>query len=431
MVKIYFKTFGCPTNFSESEVMMGILEKSDFKIAESPENAFVIVLNICTVKGNATALREIRSFVEKYPNKKFIIAGCITGDIVPKIREITGEASLIGTHNIKEIVQVVEETINDNPVEVLIPPVEPSIKIGIPRVRKNPSVAIIPIGSGCSGNCAYCSVKVVKGELVSYPMETILEEARKAKARGARQIWITAQDTASYMLESQSKTKLPELIREIIKIPGEFKIRMGMMNINNLIPVIDEMVEVMNSGKVFKFLHLPLQSGSDKILKSMGRKYTAREFQKAVEKLRENIPKLTISTDIICGFPGEDGEDFLKSVRMVEEINPDILNVSKFRPRPGTPAAEMEGQVDGETAKERSKKITSAFEWKVYRKNKDWLGWTGDIIIEEDGKEGTGTFIGRNSSYKPVIVTGKFKLGELVKVKIDAYTKHDLRGLLV
>lgn len=431
MVKIFFRTFGCPTNFSESESMMGLLEKAEFKIVDSPKDAYVIILNICTVKGITVPLREIRKAREDFPNKKIIVAGCITKDIIPEIMDIDSEISLISTHNIKEIIEVVEETINENPVHNLSKPENKEDKITELKIRKNKSVSIIPICNGCTGNCSYCSVRLVKGELFSYPEEKILKEAKKSISEGCRQIWITAQDTASYMLEKESKTRLPELIKKITLIPGDFKIRIGMMNADNLMPVLDEMIDVLKNKKVFRFLHLPAQSGSDEILKKMRRKYTSKEFKQAVKKIRESIPDITISTDIICGFPGETKTDFQESIKLIDLIEPDVLNISRFRPRPGTEAAEMENQIPGDEAKQRSKNITSLFEWTAYRKNKKWLNWEGNIIIEQEGKEGTGTCIGRNACYKPIIVQGKFKPGDIVKVRIDAFSKHDLRGRII
>lgn len=434
MVNVYFRTFGCPTNFSESEAMAALLKKADFVIVDSPDDAFVLVFNICTVKGNTVPLREIRNAREQFQNKKIIVAGCITKDIIPEIKEIDAEASLVNTHNIHEIVSVVEETINDNPVDVLAESENPEEKINLPRLRKEKAIAIIPICSGCAGNCSYCSVRVVKGKLVSYPAEKIVEQCRSAVFHGAKEIWITAQDTASYMLDKNENTKLPELIGQITRIPGNFRIRIGMMNINNLLPVLDDMIKVLENEKVFRFIHLPLQSGSNEILAAMRRKYTARDFRTAVKRLRDAMPKITISTDIICGFPGETKEQFQESVQFIDELKPDVLNVSNFRPRPGTESAAMEGQVEEDEAKERSKRITSMFEWSVYLQNKRWLGWTGEVIIEEIGKEGTQTIIGRNPSYKPVIIDNKLnnlKIGEIKKVKITAYSKHDLKGDII
>jgi len=431
MVNIYFKTFGCPTNFSESESMKGILKKNKFNLVDTIKEAFVIVLNICTVKGNISPLREIRKINEEFPNKKIIIAGCITKDIIPEIRKITKEASILNTHNIKDIVQVVEETINDNPIQHLVIPEIQEEKVSLPKLKNNKSIGIIPICSGCTGICSYCSVRIIKGKLFSYSEKKIIEEVQKNVTQGAKQIWITAQDTASYMLDKESKTKLPDLIKKIIKIPGNYKIRIGMMNADNLIPVIDEMIEVFQNEKVFKFLHLPIQSGSDEVLKKMKRKYTIKEFKEVIKKIRENVPNITIATDMICGFPGETKLNFQESIKLVDEIQPNILNVSKFRIRPGTESALMEDQIPGDQAKQRTKNILSLFEWTAFRKNKKWLNWAGEVIIEEKGKEGTNTFIGRNFAYKPIIIEGNFSPGDFVKVKIDAFTKHYLRGKLI
>jgi len=434
MVKVHFKTFGCPTNFSESEAMNSLLSKASFEIIDNLEQAFVVILNICTVKGNVVPLREIRKMRESYPHKKIIVAGCITNDIIPEIKEIDSEISLINTHNIHEIVSLVEETINDNPIDMLAEHENPEEKINIPRISRTKHISIMPICEGCTGKCTYCSVKIVKGNLISYPMEKIIEKCRTAITQGAKEIWITAQDTASYMRDKVENTQLPELIDKITKIPGNFKIRIGMMNINNLMPVLDNMIKVMNNDKVYKFLHLPLQSGSNEILKKMKRRYTSRDFENTVKQLRENISNLTINTDMITGFPGETDEHFKESKEVIDRLKPDALFVNKFRLRPGTVSAEMENQVSGDDAKSRAKALTSLFEWSAFLKNKQWLNWTGEVFISEIGKEGTNTVIGRNMSYKPIIIDNKLneiKLGDIKRVKITNYSKHDLKGELI
>jgi len=434
MVKVHFKTFGCPTNFSESESMSALLKKANFELVDNPEDAFVLIFNICTVKGNIVPIKEIRTAREKYEHKKIIVAGCITADIVPEIKEIDPEASIINTHNIDDIVSVVEETINDNPIDVLAEPEEPQEKINLPRLRNRKSIEIMPICEGCNGNCSYCSVRIVKGKLKSYPKEKIIEQCKKAVFQGAKEIWITAQDTASYMLDKQKKTDLPSLIEEITKIPGNFKIRIGMMNPNNLIPVIDDIIKVLNNEKVFKFIHIPIQSGSNEILAAMRRKYTVREFKDAVKKLKADVPNLTLSTDMICGFPGETKEQFQESVQLIDEIKPDIVNANRFRIRPGTESAEMDNQILGGESKDRCKQLISMFEWSAFLINKKWLGWTGEVILDEIGKEGTDTIIGRNLSYKPIIIDNKennLKIGDIKKIKITNYSKHDLKGELI
>ncbi len=420
MVKVYFDTSGCSINASETEVMKGLLSECEFEIVNNPDDAFVIIINICTVKNNSNALKTIRKLSE-LKHKKFIIAGCITKNIMPEIRKILPECSLISTHNIKEIVSVVEETINDNPIDVLGK--SDDEKINLPKVRKNKIIGIIPVSSGCLGYCAYCSVKLIKGDLHSYPIESILKEIEKAVDEGCKEIWLTSQDTGAYGKDIDSS--LVELLREIFKIEKNFMIRVGMMNPDHAIGMLDGLIEAYKNPKIFRFLHIPVQSGNNEILKLMKRKYFIGDFKKVVEKFRENFERITISTDIIAGFPTETKEQFQDSLDLIREIKPDVINISRFNARPGTEAAKME-QLQGEEIKNRSRLLTSVFDWIGYGVNKKWRDWEGTILIDEVGKE--GTYVGRNSSYRPVVVQGNFKLGDKVKVKIVDVTKHYLVG---
>ena len=421
MVKIYFKTLGCSINFSETEIMKGLLPKGEFEIVNKPEDAFVIIINICTVKGTTTPLKTIKKLYEENKNKKYIIAGCITRNIIPKIREILPEVSFISTHNIKDIVQVVEETINDNPIEILAKSNDE--KINLPKIRKNKTIGIIPISSGCLGYCAYCSVKLIKGDLHSYSVEKIIKEINKALIDGCKEIWLTSQDTGCYGRDIN--TNLVELLKEIVKIEKNFMIRIGMMNPNYAIEMLDNLIGIYKDKKIFKFLHIPVQSGNNEILQLMKRKYFIGDFKKIVNKFRENFEHITIATDIIVGFPTETKEQFQDSLNLIEEIKPDVLNISKFNARPGTAAFKME-QVQGEEIKRRSGLITSVFEWVGYGVNKKYKDWTGTILIDGVGKNNTS--LGRNFAYKLVVINGKYLLGEKIKVKITNMTKHYLIG---
>lgn len=421
MTNIYFETLGCSINVSETEVMKGLLSKYDFKIVNNPDSASVIVINICTVKGNFTATRKIRKLYEEFTNKKFVIAGCLTKNIIPDIRAIVPDCSLISTHNINEIVCVIEETINDNPITIISK--NNAKKIEMPKIRKNPVVGIIAICEGCLGYCTYCSVKMIKGNLISYPVESILNEINTALNSGCKEIWLTSQDTGAY--GKDINTNLAELLKEIIKIDKNFLIRVGMCNPDHVKEMTDELIEVYKSPKIFKFLHVPVQSGNDEILNLMKRHYKVSEFIDIVSKFRKEIPNITISTDVIVGFPTESRVQFQDSIDLIKEIMPDVLNISRFNPRPGTHAAKME-QLKGDEIKERSRKMTNEFDWLSFKKNKKWEGWKGQIIIDEKGKD--GTYVGRNLSYKPIVVKGEFKLGDKVTVKITNSTKHYLIG---
>jgi MiaB-like tRNA modifying enzyme len=421
MTNIYFETLGCSLNVSETEVMKGLLFKNGFNLVESPDDAYIIVVNICTVKGDNTALKTIRKLYEAYPNKKYVIAGCITKGIIPKIREIVPECSLISTHNIKDIVSIVEETMNENPILVLAESKEE--KINMPKIRKNNTIGIIPISSGCLGYCSYCSVRIIKGKLQSYPVEKILKEAQKAINDGCKELWLTSQDTGSYGRDIN--TNLVNLLKEIVKIDKKFMIRVGMMNPNHALEMLDDLIEIYKNEKIFKFVHIPVQSGNNDILKLMKRQYAVEDFIKIVETFRKNIDRITISTDIIAGFPTETKGQFQDSVKLIDKIKPDVLNISRYSLREATEAAKMK-QLLGEETKERSRMLTQSFDWTAFSVNKTWEKWTGKILIDEVGKNNTS--VGRNFAYKPVVVEGIYKLGDEINVKIIDATKHYLIG---
>jgi len=199
MNKIHFETQGCSANAAETEMMQGLLKKAGYDIVANSNESDVDVVNICTVKGNKTALRQI----QKTEQKKTIIAGCITHHIIPEIRKIKPHASLLNTHNIQHITEVVEETLNGNTIEFLEK--TPQDKVGLPRVRKNPIVGITPILNSCNSFCTFCSTRLVKGKLYSYPQEKIVADIKQSISEGCKEIWITSQDNSAYMLDKEKK----------------------------------------------------------------------------------------------------------------------------------------------------------------------------------------------------------------------------------
>ncbi|HZX44695.1 MAG TPA: tRNA (N(6)-L-threonylcarbamoyladenosine(37)-C(2))-methylthiotransferase, partial [Candidatus Nanoarchaeia archaeon] len=330
MTQIYFQTHGCSTNQSESEVMMGLLADARFLIVQDAGEADILILNICTVKGEETALREIRKTSEAYPKKKLIVAGCLTKTILREARKIREDVNFISTHNIKSIVEVVEEILFGNVIEAT--GADSYKKINLPKLRSNSVVGIVPILSGCANYCSYCSVKYVKGKLLSYDIEDIEKEMAYCVDSGCKEIWVTSQDNAAYMLEREKISKLPQLINKLTAIEGKYFIRIGMMNPGHLLDILEPMADAFKSDKVFKFLHVPVQSGNDDILNLMKRNYRLADFKKIVEVFRKRVPNLTLSTDIIAGFPTETEQQFNDSLELMKEIKPDVLNISRFQP---------------------------------------------------------------------------------------------------
>ena len=423
MQKINFTTQGCSSNMRESEIMMGLLENSGYDISNDENNSDVNVVNICTVKGDVTALRAIRNIKKQHPEKKLIVAGCITESIVPKIKSIDKNASFVNTHNLGNISAAVENSLNGVSLELLDKKYEQ--KVNLPSVRKNPVVGIVPILNGCNYFCTFCSTKLVKGKLFSYPMDAIRQDVKSHLKSGCKEIWITSNDTGAYLVEQGGKQKLHELMEQILSIPMDFKVRIGMMNPGNTITILNELIEIYKHPKMFKFLHIPLQSGNSEILKLMNRRYTVEQFIDVVEAFRKEIPEITISTDMIAGFPSETEEQFEDSLEILRKTKPDVVNISRYAAREGTVAAKMK-QLATNTLKDRSRRMTSVYRETALENNKKWIGWEGSILIDEKGTN--DTWIGRNYCYKPVIVKGNFSLGDEPNARIFDATSFDLRG---
>lgn len=422
MAKVCILTYGCSTNVADSEVMAGLLKKASFEIVSTPDNADVVIINSCTVKGPTE-----NAFYKKLAEldilgKPIVVAGCIPQS-EDDLSKLEGH-SLIGTYQITNIVEVVEETLNGSTVSLL--KVEQIPRLNLPKVRKNPLIEIVPIASGCEGTCSYCKVKYARGKLYSYPIDEIVMHIKGALNSGAQEIWLTSQDTGCYGRDIN--TSLPILLREVMAIPKDFKIRLGMANPNYVLEYLDDLILMYRNEKLFKFIHIPVQSGNDDILFLMHRKYKVNDFKFIVRRLREEIPNISLATDIICGFPTESKKQFEDSVALIREIQPEVLNRSRFWPRSGTVAAEMR-QHTGRLTKQRSTELSRIFNELAFEKNKRMIGWEGKILIDEEGKG--GTWVGRTPNYRPVIVMGKDLFGEEVKVKIFDVTAHDLRGKII
>jgi len=426
MAKIFIETFGCSANYNNSEIMAGLLIEAGHKIIKKAENSDLIIVNTCTVKlpTENKVKKSIKNFLNI--NKKIIIAGCMPEGQKDSLKAIAPYASLVGVHHTKEIVSAVEKTIKGNLIDLTGKRNE--TKLNLPELRKNKVIQIVQISEGCNGKCTYCIVRLAKGKLFSYPEDEIIKQVKSAVKSGCKEIWLTSQDTAAY--GQDIKTNFVSLLKKIINVKGDFKVRIGMMDPNNLVLILDDLISLMKSDKIFNFLHIPVQSGNDEILKAMNRLYTADELKIIIAKLIKEIPEITISTDMICGFPGETEEQFADSIKLIKEIKPDVLNISRFWPRPGTKAALMENQVHGSIKRERSQLITKEFNKICTDKNKKWLSWEGEILVDEIGQE--GSFIGRNYCYKPVVIKSKENLlGKKANVKVIKTTNHTLRGKII
>ena len=396
MVKVYIETYGCTFNKADSQIMKGILKKKGFDLVERAEKADVIIINTCYVK-LPTQQKMIGRIGElKKYGKSLVIAGCMVEIDEKTLLRIAPKAAWIGPHRIKDVCYVVEQLLKGKIIRLIGEKKE--IKVTLPYLRENPVIEIVPICEGCVGTCSYCCTKFARKKLFSYPAPLILSRIRKAVRNGVREIWLTSQDTALY---SWKDKRLGDLLGEICKVKGKFFVRIGMMNPSSLLRVFDGFLVNFKKEKVFKFIHLPVESGSNRILELMRRNYSVEEFVSLVSSLRKEVKELTLSTDIIVGFPGERKLDFKKSYKLIKKIEPDIVNLSKYGPRPGTDASKMKMIPQGEV-KRRSKKLYELVRKISLKRNIAWIGWKGEVLIDEKGKG--NTWVGRNYTYKPIIV---------------------------
>jgi MiaB/RimO family radical SAM methylthiotransferase len=259
--------------------------------------------------------------------------------------------------------------------------------------------------------------------LRSYSTEEIVEKVECDLASDAKEFWFTSQDTACYGRDLG--TNLAALLKSVCAVDGDFRVRVGMMTPNFALDMLDELVDAFNDEKVFKFLHLPVQSGDNAVLKRMNRYYTVSDFKNIVNRFRQAFPNMTLATDVICGFPGETTKAFGNTLRLIGEVKPDIVNVSKFYARPGTAAAKMPDHIVATEIKRRSTETANLAKQTSLERNQRWLGWTGEILIDEKGKI-SNSWIGRNVAYKPVAVKSpELLLGKKLQVKVNkAFSTH-------
>lgn len=415
-MRVYFKTYGCSLNQSDSEVMAGLLAEAGFMITTDPERADIVIVNSCVVKGPTE--QKVLRYIQDLKHKYVVITGCMPQTMPEKLKGY----SMLGPTHITDIVEAVEETVNGNSYVSLT--FEDAERLNLPHVRTNKIVEIIPVSRGCLGSCSYCIVNKARGKLKSYPKEDILRQFRKSIYTGAREVWLTSQDMGAYGRDIG--LTLPELLKEMVQQDGDYRIRVGMMNPDHLKDFIDGLLPLFESRKLFRFMHIPVQSGNDKVLKDMGRKYSAEDFRELCSRIRKAYPEMAIATDVICGFPGETEEQFNETIELMKKIAPDVVNISRYWDRPGTTSSGMDGKLGLTEIKDRSGKMASAVEWIQYERNKRWRDWAGSVIVEKKGQG--SSWIARNYCYKNIIVNGDLHPGQTLRVKVIKTASNDLYG---
>jgi len=431
----YIETYGCTSNKADSYIISNILSASNYKVT-TLENAQFIIINTCAVKEQTenkikARLKFLHEIYNNTPNIHVIIAGCLP-HIAPNYIEIIKEiipsfGAIIDLDNIRDLPQILEKIKNGN--KGLILKSSQSVDKAQFYITHHPAkiTGIIPISEGCKGSCTYCCVKNARGKLNCYDPEYIIQNVEHQLKQGIKQLYLTSQDCSIYENKGMN---LLELVEQIVNLDYEFFLRIGMINPAFLIHNFDQLISIFKLEKVYQFLHIPIQSGSNEVLQKMQRKYLISDIIDKFDILRLTFPNLTISTDIICGFPAETEYDFYRTINFIKWLRPEILNISKFTPRPGTKAKEME-QIESRIIKERSIRLSRIFRNSLKHINDRWQDWEGEILVLQEGKKPNQAF-GRNFAYKNVFLDDyKGELGKFVRIKIERVDGFNLFGRLV
>ena len=421
-MKVFIETYGCTFNQADSEIMAGVLNANDIEIVDSQEDADAIIVNTCYVKlpTESKVINRIKKLQQQYPDKEIIVGGCMVEVDPKKLDAIGPNCSWIGPHQLNKTADVVKSAIAGEVTREFGFSNEP--KVCVPKMRHDPYIHVIQICEGCLGACTYCCTRFARGHLNSYPIKDIVAEAKEAIEDGCVEIELTAQDTSAFGKDTGEK--LSDLIKAVASLDGDFKVRVGMMHPKNIGNDLDNLIEAFKMEKVYDFIHLPIQSGSDKVLKEMRRNHTVEDYKKIVHKFREEIPDITIATDIIIGYPTETEEDFNDTVALVEEIKFNLMHLSKYQHREGAISSALDN-IPFEDMKRRSK-ILSDIKYEILEEENKYLkGSELNALVVEKGSK--GGFIAKTDSYIPVVVQD-VELGEFIRVHIDETTGTYLIG---
>lgn len=418
MAKIFVESYGCSASFADGEMISGLILNGGHTLVEDSSESDLNVVVTCSVK-DATANKMIHR-IKSLKSKPLVVAGCLPKAEKDTVEKFTENASLLGPNSLGKTLQVIDSTLKGTK-QIALEDSDLS-KVGLPKVRLNPAVGIVEIASGCMSECTFCQTKISKGDLQSYRLGDIVRQVQTEISEGCKEVWLTSTDNGCYGFDIG--TDLPSLVNAIAEIPEDFMIRVGMMNPMYMPRIKENLIDSYDNDKVFKFLHIPVQSGSNKVLHDMKRGHTAGTFREIIKKVKERFEDFTISTDIIVGFPSETEEDFQKTVSLLNETKPDVVNLSKYSARPGTDAAEWK-QIDVAEVKRRSKIIFDQINKISIDNNKKWIGWKGKVLFDEKTDEGIK---GRNFAYKPVFVPKQVDIGQSHIVEIVNATQSSLLG---
>lgn len=442
---------GCAANFGDGEQIARLLvacgaevifdiDKNSAKARnQRVERDFApdaFCLNVCTVKGDSTALGLLRKTMVDFPCAPILVTGCVPPALKKQLATEFPTIAVSDLDFIKHSPGILENWLENGVWDLALRSstlrpnsenFEKDFAEGSKRATGH--VGILNISDGCLDACTFCSTHLVKGHHKSANPEAIVEEAQKYIADGCKELWLSGQDTSCYGFDIN--TNLAKLAQKIIaNVKGNYKMRLGMGNPRHLATYLDEMLETFQDEHIYKFIHLPVQSGSDHVLKLMGRRHSVETYTKIAKAFLNRFDYFTLSTDLIVGFPGETQEDFKQTLNVLEETRPTICNITRFVPRPGTVAAKLQDTILGSVQHDRSAELAARFQQIAQENNAIRIGEIERVLVDKPGKR-IGTTIARDMAYRPVALQGDFRAGEWLDVKIANAETFALIGEIV
>lgn len=430
-------TYGCQMNQHDSEKISYLLETLGYVKENDIEKSDFIIYNTCLVRENAELkvygqLGALKNLKRKKPEMIIAVCGCMmqTGDaratIISKYKHVD---IIFGTKNIYRLPSLISRHRSTGEVIVDIEE-EDILDDDTPINREHPFIAYVNIMTGCNNYCTFCIVPYARGKEISRTPESIINEIKELASKGYKEIILLGQNVNSYGKTLRPKVSFPELLKMVNEVEGIERIRFLTSHPKDC---SDELIDaIANLDKVCENIHLPFQSGSNKILKDMHRVYTREHYFELIRKLKEKVPNITLSTDIIVGFPGETEDDFKDTLSLVEEVKYDQGFTFLYSIRKGTKAAEMNNQIPHEVKQERFQRLVDTMYDIFYEKNKEYVGKTYEVLVEGISKNNSEILTGRTRGFKLVhFKGGKRNIGQLVNVKITGHNSFALEGELV
>jgi len=439
--KVFIRTFGCQMNGADSEVMERLLEREGYRKIDSPEGADVIILNTCSVRQHAedralSYLAASKTVREENPSTVFVLAGCVAQRLKSQIFEKVPFVNIVlGTDNILELPKLVKAAMKKPRERFLATELRgdlPSLEQGFWSsssygcARSSELTGLVTIMRGCNNFCSYCIVPYVRGRERSRAVSDIVSEVEQKVGNGCKEITLLGQNVNSYKFNGLD---FADLLGGVEKVDGLERIRFTTSHPKD---VSEKLIKAMrDSSKICEHFHLPAQSGSNRILEGMNRGYTREQYLELIEKIKRKIPKISITTDLMVGFPGEGEEDFEDTLRLVEDVEFDGAFTFKYSPRPETSAAKEKDDVPMKTKKERLAKLNEICEKMALEKNQRLLGKVEEVLVERLAPR-ERKLVGRTRGNKTVFFSGDERsIGKLLPVEIEGAYTWSLMGRVV